>query len=61
MGFVAVFIVMQVIGYLVHEVMMADTYVALAANVAAIWFVSVVVSLTIVGGVFAAIYKPSGG
>ena len=127
-GFVAIFIVMQVIGYVVHEVMMADTYAALAAifrpreemdsmmwmmmlsgavllflfcyiftkgcegkgvmegvrygalmglflalvnvdqhviyplpaNVAAIWFVSVVVSLTISGAVFAAIYKPSG-
>ncbi len=31
MGFVAVFIVMQVIGYLVHGVMMVDTYESLAA------------------------------
>ncbi len=128
MGWVAVFVVMQVIGYAVHEVMMADTYAALAdifrpreemdsmmwmmflsgavllflfcyiftkgyeskgvmegvrygalmgvflalvnvdqhvvyplpANVAAIWFVTVVVSLTISGAVFAAIYKTSG-
>ena len=128
MGFVAVFVVMQIIGYAVHEVMMAETYAALAAifrpreemnsmmwmmmlsgvvliflfcyiftkghegkgvvegvrygallgvflamvnvdqhviyplpaYVAAIWFVSVVVSLTIAGAVFAAIYKPSG-
>ncbi len=127
MGFVAIFIVMQVIGYAVHEVMMADTYAALAAifrpreemdsmmwmmmlsgavllflfcyiftkgyegkgvmeglrygalmgvflalvnvdqhviyplpaYVAAIWFVTVVVRLTISGAVFAAIYKPS--
>ena len=127
-GLVAIFIVMQVIGYAVHEVMMADTYAALAdifrpreemdsmmwmmflsgavllflfcyiftkgyeskgvmegvrygalmgvflalvnvdqhviyplpASVAAIWFVSVVVSMTIAGAVFAAIYKPSG-
>lgn len=127
-GFVAIFVVMQVIGYAVHEVMMADTYAALAAifrpreemnsmmwmmmlsgvvliflfcyiftkgyegkgvmegarygalmgvflalvnidqhviyplpaNVAAIWFVSVVVSFTIAGAVFAAIYKPPG-
>ena len=127
-GWVVIFIVMQVIGYAIHEVMMADTYAALAAifrpreemdsmmwmmmlsgavllflfcyiftkgyegkgvmegvrygalmgvflalvnvdqhvvyplptNVAAIWFVTVVVSLTISGAVFAAIYKPSG-
>lgn len=29
-GFVAVFVVAQVIGYLVHQVWLADTYVALA-------------------------------
>ncbi len=29
-GFVAVLVVMQVIGYLLHEVMLADTYAALA-------------------------------
>ena len=127
-GFVAVFIVMHVIGYVVHVVMMDDTYTALGtlfrpkeemnsmmwmmflsgavlvflfcyiftkgyegkgvmegarygalmgvflalvnvdqhviyplpATVAAIWFVTVVVSMTIAGAVFAAIYKPSG-
>ncbi|MEX0976620.1 MAG: hypothetical protein WDZ50_05945 [Woeseia sp.] len=29
-GFVAVFVVAQVIGYVVHQVLLADTYVALA-------------------------------
>jgi hypothetical protein len=29
-GFVAVFVVAQVIGYLVHQVFLADTYIALA-------------------------------
>ena len=127
-GFVAVWVVMQVIGYVIHGVMMAETYESLAAifrpkeqmdsmmwimmlsgtaviflfcyiftkgyegkgvmegvrygallgvflamvnvdqhviyplpaYVAAIWFVTVVVSFTIAGAVFAAIYKPSG-
>jgi hypothetical protein len=31
-GFVVVFIVMQAIGYLIHVVMLADTYQALAAS-----------------------------
>jgi len=31
-GFVVVFIVMQAIGYLIHVVMLADTYEALAAS-----------------------------
>ena len=30
-GFVAVYVVMMAIGYLIHEVMLADTYEALAA------------------------------
>ncbi len=31
-GFVAVFVVMQLIGFLIHAVMLADTYEALAAS-----------------------------
>lgn len=127
-GFVAVFVVAQVIGYLVHQVLLMETYVALAdafrpqselmgmmwmmtvgsavslllfcyiftrgyegkgiseglryglliglfvaiptainqyavypltMNLALMWFVTGVVSYTILGAVFAAIYKPS--
>lgn len=128
-GFVAVFILMQAIGFLIHAVLLDDTYQALAAifrpkevmdsmmwimilsgtavlflfcyiftkgceskgvaegvrygilmglllalptsvdayviyplttELAAIWFVTTVVSFVIAGAVFAAIYKPSG-
>lgn len=127
-GYVVIFVTMQLIGYLVHEVMMGDTYAALAAvfrpeaqmtdmmwmmmlsgamlllifcyvftkghegkgvmegvrygtlmglflafptsvdayviyplttEVVVVWFISGVLSLTIAGAIFAAIYKPS--
>ncbi len=126
-GFVVVYLVMQVLGYVIHEVMMGDTYEKLAAifrpeaemqsmmwimmassalmmlmfcyiftrghegkgiaegvrygvfigllmagpiaidphvifpvpgNVAMIWLISSIASLTIAGAIFAAIYKP---
>lgn len=68
-GFVAVFVVAQVIGYLVHQVWLADTYVALADSfrpqpelMSMMWMMTVasVVSLFLFCAIFTRGYEGKG-